>query len=308
MRRLRTLQLATVVALFCAGRPASAEETALSWNEDWARFRSWEYVATGASLGLSFALRFAAPRDEEPNWTSDVAFDFGAQDAIAVRTQSRRDAWVVAGDIPFYGLMIYPVVDAIAVAGAGWGRWDVGWQMLMIDLEAYAVAAPLLWVTQHFVRRERPYARVLCDDPQFGPDYEPGCEDQDQLSRSFPGGHGAIVTTGAALTCLHHGKLPLYGGGAGDAAACGAAIGAAGVTIAARLATDKHYVSDMIAGVGIGVLSGYVVPSALHFGFGRTSSTSSGRKPTSGRGGPALPPPRISIGPGPGLSVSGTLW
>jgi membrane-associated phospholipid phosphatase len=249
--------------------PSLAE--GISFDERYKPVRPWEYVASAALLAGTIAVRVTETSDARPgNWTGNLLWDFEVTDAIATRDRSAREVWTVLADVPFYALMGYPAVDALLTAGVIWGRWDVAWQLFMMDLEAYAVAAPLIWVTQRFILRERPFMRYACEADttgKYGVDYEDNCGTR-QATRGFPSGHIAIAATGAALTCTHHSHLPLYGGGAGDAAACLTAIGATAVSMLGRVVADKHYVSDVTAGLGIGLFAGWLVPKALHYTFG----------------------------------------
>ena len=72
----------------------------------------------------------------------------------------------------------------------------------------------------------------------------------------------------AGLTCVHHQHLPLYGGGVADLAPCLAMIGVSLGTGVARIMGDRHWASDVLTGWTVGALSGYVLPSVLHYGFG----------------------------------------
>jgi len=72
----------------------------------------------------------------------------------------------------------------------------------------------------------------------------------------------------AGLTCVHHQHLALYGGGFADALPCAFMITASLVDGVGRIVADKHYASDVVLGWGVGAFSGYVLPSALHYGFG----------------------------------------
>lgn len=221
--------------------------------------RAWEYIATGASYVGVLALELSG-RPSTANWTGNFLFDFAVRDAVGTRNPSAVSAWTTAGDIPFYTAMVYPALDALVVAGAVHGNWDVAWQMVAMDLEAFAIALPAVYVTQYFMRRERPYVRHCTE--AGGSLYS--CSGAN-VTRSFPSGHVALVATSAALTCAHHSRLPLYGGGAGDSLACATWIGAALLTGVARIAGDKHYFSDVLVGLGIGALSGYAVPVLLHY-------------------------------------------
>lgn len=80
-------------------------------------------------------------------------------------------------------------------------------------------------------------------------------ERPDGTSRnSFPSGHSATAFTGAELTRMEYG----YGWGAG-------AYGLAATTAVLRVAHDRHWWWDCLAGAGIGVLSahiaGWLMPS-----------------------------------------------
>jgi membrane-associated phospholipid phosphatase len=142
--------------------------------------------------------------------------------------------------------------------------------MSFIDLEAFGVVAAVLWGTQVFVGRERPYVPVCRSDPEFAA-REGDCVPDDDWNRSFISGHPAVGVTAAALTCLHHSRMPLYGGAA-DPLICGLTIAAATANGLGRVMTEKHYASELVLGVGLGLVAGYVIPKALHHGWGSGSS------------------------------------
>lgn len=231
----------------------------LVWNESWPRVRPWEYVATGTSYLGVLALELSG-RPTTANWTGDFLFDFAGRDALGSRAPAAVSAWTLVGDIPFYTAMAFPALDALLVAGAIRGSWDVAWQMVAMDLEAFAVALPLVYVTQYFLRRERPYSKY-CNAPGGAPFACSGSN----FTQSFPSGHVALVATSAGLACAHHSRLPIYGGGAADIMACLTWSGAAILTGIARIAINKHYISDVVAGLGIGAFAGYGVPVLLHY-------------------------------------------
>jgi hypothetical protein len=87
-------------------------------------------------------------------------------------------------------------------------------------------------------------------------------------NRSFFSGHATATATVAGLVCLHHQHLPLFGGGLADLAPCLAMIGVSVAAGILRLVDDEHWASDVMVGWADGFLSGYVLPSLLHFGFG----------------------------------------
>ena len=64
------------------------------------------------------------------------------------------------------------------------------------------------------------------------------------------------------------GAEPVYGGGAADGVACAGAFVVAGVTGALRVASDQHYLSDVLVGATVGTLVGLGLPWLLHYRFG----------------------------------------
>jgi membrane-associated phospholipid phosphatase len=264
-RLLRTVILFFVLLTApCAW--ADERPSAVRWRDEWPRFRAWEYVATAGALGGAFVLRFAGPAPPD-NWQGGVLFDDAVMDRIALEGP---DNHVLAGDIGdamFYGSMAYRLVDSIVVPLAGYGDGDLALQMAMIDLEAFGTVAIVLWGSQIFIGRQRPFGVRHCDDPEFVEVTAPCDPGDDQHNRSFIAGHAAVVTAAAGVTCLHHGHIPLYGGD-GDEIACGTMVGAAAMTGVVRMMTEDHYPTDTLLGWGLGAFAGWFVPAALHYGFG----------------------------------------
>jgi membrane-associated phospholipid phosphatase len=60
-------------------------------------------------------------------------------------------------------------------------------------------------------------------------------------------------------------NLPLYGGGPFDIMACAAAAALAVTTGVARIVNDRHWATDVTAGLLIGGLAGYGLPALLHY-------------------------------------------
>ena len=237
----------------------------VEWNDEWARFQPWEYVATGAAWTQALVIRFTAPVNRS---RGTFSLDDHIVDALSV-SGTAKDIVSKVAEIGYVGSMAYRLLDSTVVPGLVWGNGDVALQMTLIDLEAFGLAAVVLWNAQLLYGRERPMYRD-CPDPARN-----ACDNpDDNRYRSFIAGHTLIATTAAALTCVHHAHLPLYGGGAADAVACGGMIGVAAAVGLGRSMLETHYPTDTLLAWGIGVLAGYVVPSALHYGFGRASRRS----------------------------------
>ncbi len=265
----------------------------VAWNDDWTRFQPWEYAATGAAWTQAFLVRFGAG----VNRSRDT---FSLDEHIVEGVQLHGSAGDIAGtiaDIGYVGSAIYRLVDSTIVPGLVWGKSDVALQMTLIDLEAFALSAFVLWNAQLAYGRERPMYRDCPESAAQGV----GCDNQDDNRyRSFIAGHTLIATTAAGLTCVHHAHLPLYGGGFADDAACAGMIGVALFVGVTRISLRKHYPTDTLLAWGIGTLAGYVVPSALHYGFGRSRERSA-----TARRSPSPGTVRMMIVPGAGTTTTG---
>jgi membrane-associated phospholipid phosphatase len=245
------------------GAPAEARAGAegLRLPPGFQPMRDWELALAPTLVAAGFFMRFGVDRPAA-NWEGGVLLDDEIQEAVSVRSATYRDIAFPLGEVGFIPMMVYRLVDAFAVAGAGHGRWDIAFQMFMMDLEAYGVLATTLWGAQLGVRRTRPRKTFCLEDPTYGPAIG-GCSPRGD-ARSFISGHFGSAVTGAALTCVHHSNLQLYGG-AGDAAACGVGVVFAAITGAARLTTDAHYATDIALGLGLGLVSGWMIPELLHY-------------------------------------------
>lgn len=265
---LRSAALWTVAGLGLLAAAAHADPQ-VEWNPAWHRVRPWEYVAGPALVTGALIVRFAGPQPDT-TWNSGILFDDAVRDAVAVRGDARHPI-ALTGDIAFFGAMGYRLVDSVILPGLIHGNHDVALQMSFIDLESFGIVGAVLWGTQVFVGRARPYQRTCGADPEFAARFS-DCEPSNDWNRSFIAGHPAVGVTAAALTCLHHAHMPLYGGGAGDGLACGVTIAAATVNGMTRVLAEKHYASDLIFGVSLGLVAGYVVPKTLHYGWGSSSA------------------------------------
>jgi membrane-associated phospholipid phosphatase len=258
---VRRQALGALVAIaISATASATARADDLEWNDDWTRFQAWDYAATTVFWTQGLLVRFAGPSMNRERGTFEL--DERITSALSVSGTTEDVAEAVA-NVGYVGSVAYRLVDSTVVPGLFWGNRDVAIQMTLIDLEAFGFSAFVLWTAQLIYGRERPRYR---DCPGSAPAVD--CENQkDERFRAFIAGHTLITTTAAALTCVHHSHLPLYGGGAADALACGGLIGVAAAVGIARIMQQKHYATDTLLAWVIGTFSGYVLPSALHYGF-----------------------------------------
>lgn len=257
--------LATTVLAASILAPARAQaQQPVEWKDSWHKVRTWQYPTSVALVGFALTARFALP-NPEPNWRGTWEVEQDIVDFLAVRDNPTRRNLLMYTDITFAGSIAYRAFDSIAVPGWFHDSWDVAWQMSWIDFQSFGLLAAVLWGSQLYIGRVRPTANN-CDDPTRAGYI---CDPNDsEYARSFIAGHPATALTAAGLTCLHHQHIPLYGGGLADDLACGVMIGNAVVNAATRLMVEHHYPSDLLFGTVLGLSAGWVLPKALHYGWG----------------------------------------
>lgn len=251
-RHLAAATIATLLALATASARADEPRAArLAW-----RHRKPHIVDYAAALVLS---SLAVGELMLPSGQNDahrrggIVFDDAVRDRWALPTSGDRATASRISDVLLVTSMTYPVVD-VGVAWLALDSSDVAWPMGIIDSQSLAFSSLVTGVVKRTVDRERPVATACRENPS----YDPSCRSS-ALHYSFPSGHTSMAFTGASLACLHHTQLPLYGGGA-DVVACVTALTMATMTGALRIAADKHYATDVLAGGTLGVLSGAVLP------------------------------------------------
>lgn len=259
----------------------------LRWQH--ARFRDGEYLALGAMVLAVVPSFVVSP--SPGRFPGDVGIDEAARSALRIEDWEVRQTARDASDVLLTVAINYPlIVDAAVVAGWYRDAPDVGWELAMIDLEAFVANAAVAAWTSALSSRERPYGR-LCPKERALQDLD--CSSSNRY-RSYFSGHTSTAFVSAGLTCMHHAHVPLYGGGAPDGAACGLALGAAGAMAYLRVAADQHYLSDVLTGAAVGSAFGFGLPWALHY-----------RKPLPGRA--PSKGPRVTLLPTPdGAHVLGT--
>ena len=272
MRVRRRILLATAFLAVGSGlgapRSARAEEEVgapprVEWNPHWRRFRWWEYGATPILGGASIYLHYYAPLPNQAKWQGDNAFDDTVRGWLRADTPgARAQAGAISDDLWLGGTAVPFVID-LPVVLLVHRQPQLAWQVLMMDLEANAVAGFINNSLFYEVGRGRPSHADCAADPS----YDPLCGATGN-NASFPSGHVLGIATAAGLTCVHHRYLPLYGNSTADAGACGVMIAATAVTGVTRVVADRHYTSDVLVGGAIGFAAGYGLPWLLHYRAG----------------------------------------
>ncbi|MCZ7684587.1 MAG: phosphatase PAP2 family protein [Sandaracinaceae bacterium] len=229
-------------------------------------------VADAAFTGvLSGSILLASylpyPKYETPQWRGGILFDDDARHALQLTTPSDRQLASMMSDVLVSTLVLSPVfVDALLMAWLVRGDPELMGRMLLIDLQAHAFAQGLTTLFKHRGRSRAPGgARVPRGSaaPQHGSALRraprPRHGPRELLQR-----HASLAFTSAALICLHHTELGLFGP-EGDAATCATGMALASTVGLLRVLADRHYATDVILGAGVGILSGWLVPWLLHY-------------------------------------------
>jgi membrane-associated phospholipid phosphatase len=217
---------------------------------------TWDIVATGVLAAALLTVQFGIPAPTVPKWTAQNGFDTGIRNALRIPGEGGRAAASTTSDVLVYTLTALPFLNAALVAGVEHERWDVGWRLMVLDAETLLLATTVTLSLQKIVARERPFVQECQTNPGLS-DCSTGSKYQ-----SFPSGHTTLVFAAVALECFHHGYLDTSHTGWG-AAACPVTVVAAVGTGILRIAADRHWATDILAGAAIGGLIGYAVP-ALH--------------------------------------------
>ncbi|MGO9834044.1 MAG: phosphatase PAP2 family protein [Polyangiaceae bacterium] len=237
--------------------PAPSPE--LRWNDDWPRFRLWEYAVTGTVGPAAIAEYIWLPGPSQPHWTGGILFDDAVRDALRLRsTSALRVAWTAADVVGVSVTVVAVGVDSLIVPLSR-GSSDVALQTTLMDLEAYALSSIVTITLYSTVGRARPSYADCKANPSFSPDCDVAAYD------SFPSGHTNEAFTAAGLSCANHAHLPIYGSRLADTLACIRDVTLASFEGTLRIMGDRHYASDVLTGAAIGFGFGFGVPTLLHY-------------------------------------------
>ena len=249
------------------GAPAPTHDTAASpkieWSPDWPRFRLSEYIATAVLGGASIYLHYFAPLPEHAKWQGDNAFDDTIRNWLVLDTPEQRQRAGRVSDVLWIGGTAVPFVVDLPIALFVHKSPDVTWQLLMMDLEANAVAGFINNGLFYVAGRGRPNYKDCQEDPS----YDPLCGETGD-NASFPSGHTLSVAIATGLMCVNHRYIPLYGNALTDGGVCALMTVGTIATAITRIMADRHYTTDALMGAAIGFASGYGVPWLLHYRYG----------------------------------------
>lgn len=290
--------LAAACLLLCAAGTARADDVPssrpLRWDPEWSHAGPADYVLGGVGLGaLGAEAIWLEPQQPTLHWTAPFLFDQDVRDVLRGSTaQVRYDATVASWTL--LGVSIaYPVAVDVPYAWSRYGRqlaWDLFWQ----DAVALSLVSATDLALRNIVGRARP---PVSDCLAAGGSASQCLGSNTEATMSFPGGHVAIATAGATLTCTQHLSLHLYGA-PWDGVTCASAIGVDFTMGVLRIVTDNHWASDIVVGGLLGVAFGWGIPVLMHLhGHGDSRNGA----------GILLAPIPIAVDHGAGIGVTGML-
>lgn len=269
--------------------PAPVDASPVAW-----RWRTFEPFQVGILLEQSALVVTSLALPGHPGWTATNAFDEAGREALHARSYDALKSIRSASDAGVALLAGQQLVDMLLVAWWAHGEGTTGLQMGLLDVQTVTFAVAVQGVVAGAVGRERPFGRSICGEGGFEPDAS-ACAGNDRY-RSFFSGHSTTSFALATLACVHHAQLPLYGGGAAEAAPCAAALTTAAGVALMRVASDQHYLSDVMTGAAFGVASGLAVPWLFAYGHARGPAAAAER---------ALGVSSLSLVPAPGGAALG---
>ncbi|WP_394851094.1 phosphatase PAP2 family protein [Pendulispora rubella] len=251
---------------------SASDPDKVEWSRDWPRIRVVEGLNIIAmTVGSAVVNEYWKPATSA-NSRGGWLFDNAVRDAMRGRTAGAQNWFIDAGDILYKSAVLLPyIIDVYVVALGIHQSADVAIEMTLINLQSLGTTGVVTLSVERGSGRARPYTDQCQPDGTTrdgsGRTLANGCGNDGDF-QSFYSGHAAAVATMAGLTCVHHQHLPLYGGGVADLVPCLLMMGAAAGTGVSRVVADRHWSTDVLMGWGVGALSGYVLPSLLHYGFG----------------------------------------
>jgi membrane-associated phospholipid phosphatase len=214
------------------------------------RDRMWTTVRITLEGITYLTLEFGLNAELSPThcrWCTPDAFDAAMADALAWRNTDLANTFSNAT-----GYVLSPVLMSAGLVAAGWGH---GTRRAFDDVAPIVEAAIVASLAQHLfkltVARARPYAYHAAPGT-----LEPNVEND----VSFWSGHSSLtfslaVAAGSVADLRGYSLAP--------------AIWASGLTLATltgylRIAADKHWTTDVMAGAAVGTILGYVWPRYVH--------------------------------------------
>ena len=157
--------------------------------------------------------------------------------------------------------VLFPLVLGVAIGQAN-ERWSDFGRRSLVYAETFLISQGVSYLGKTTLGRARPFAYLSEQARPNDPAYDVS---KNRTFYSMPSGHSSSAWTGAALGMTEH-LLRRPEASWGERAGIGLLGGAlAGATSALRVEAGQHFPADVLAGAGIGIVTGVTVP-LLHRG------------------------------------------
>lgn len=257
------------------------------------RFRLWQFASSGAVTLSGMAIEYFRDGFPDSGWDGGILYDGQIRDALVADTRDERERAARISDILWPSVQYFPVIDGIVTPLVSDKlNFDVATQLTLINWQAIGISFLILRTSHVTVGRARPSIQECDTDP----DYDGACyPTAPGRTASFYSGHTNMAFTSAALTCMHHMQLELYGHPVADGGICALGMGASVATGVLRIRADKHWASDVWIGALQGTVTGLAVPWLLHYRYGPDGRERKGGLPEGTAVGPMVAGDRVGL-------------
>ena len=206
--------------------------------------------------GVAFALiggGVSLGGNPNQRWSAVNALDDSARDDLRLEKPGARRRADLASDVTLASSLAVLPMLSIVVQQARTEDCEESWDMATDFVEAFGLSLMLSESIKLAAGRARPFTRE-CGP---GAPSDASCRDGDRF-RSFVSGHATLAATGAGLTCAYSIKRRAWGDGKlARGVPCGVGMTLALATGGLRVTADRHWLTDVIAGLAIGGAVGW---------------------------------------------------
>jgi membrane-associated phospholipid phosphatase len=258
-----------------------------AWPEQNRRVGWTEATVIGGAAAALAGVHYGLGRPPNARWVGPILVDDAVRNAMLANDDNGISLAAAASDVLLLSLMSWSVViDSVGVAGLANDDWDSALQTSTIAVQSQALNALATTALKYVIGRRRPgFGR--CYD---APDSHADCAKRPNVS--FPSGHTSSAFTGAGLMCAMR-RSVVYFGRTADRVTCFTAMAMATATGLLRVASNNHYLSDILAGAALGFTMGWVLPTLVYTG---DDAAVQGEAQSLGLTGPPPTPPMLQWG------------
>ena len=217
----------------------------------------WEDYTTGAvALAGTGGLLWVNHQYNKPRWDQRLFIDPSLRRMVRFSTSTGRSWAGLISDMVLGSLVLGPNLVSAPLAYKKYGPKAA--ELLVINMQMISYVGFVTELSKILIGRARPYYRTCAGTR---PDDDCGSVGVDE---SMISGHAAMSVASASLMCLHQEKAQLLTHRFGQAG-CAMALGMAVSASMLRIASDRHYPSDVLVGAAVGVVLGYLVPKWRYY-------------------------------------------